>query len=67
MGADGGIGDYTMTPKENFKDPLTRIVNEAVRIEEQERDPKVISLNTKREYYGAQFVRPVFEKGAREW
>ena len=67
VGREGGVKDYKMEPKERFREPLTRIMNEAVRIEMQEKDPKVISLNSKREYFGAQFISPVFEKGVREW
>ena len=37
-----GLSDYSMTVTGTFKDPLTRILDEAVKIKDFEDDPKVI-------------------------
>ena len=48
---------------DSFKVALSRIIGEAVKIEEQEKNKKVLSLNSKSEYFRAQYIRPTFEKG----
>ena len=63
IGSGGGITDYSMECLSTFKKPLTRILEEAVRIQRQSEDPKTISLNSKMEYFGSEYVRTVFTKG----
>ena len=58
-----GKTDFKMTPLERSRNCLTRIVNEAVRIRKNEGDPKTVSMNSKMEYFGAEYVRPSYSKG----
>ena len=58
-----GVKDYSMGPIARCKDPMTRILTEAVYIQSNEADVKTQSLNSKIEYYGAEYVRPSFSKG----
>ena len=63
MGEDGGKTDYKMKVLNTFKDSLTRILEEAVRIQKQSEDPTIKSMNSKMEYFGSEYVRTVFMKG----
>ena len=63
IGHDRGSHDFTMKRLSTFKDPLTRIIEEAVEIKEQEDDRNVRSLNSRQEYFGAELVRSSFFKG----
>ena len=47
----------------HFRESLTRVLEEAVRIQEVDSDPKILIMNSKFEYYGPQDVRPAFTKG----
>ena len=68
MGGEGGIFDFKMEALNRFRDPLTRILEEAVRIQEIDGDPRVKMMNSKMEHYGPQYVRPEFTKGpADRW
>ena len=58
-----GETDFRMKPVEKFRDPITRILHEAVRIQQNEVDPKTLNLNSKMEYFGPEYVRPNFSKG----
>ena len=60
-----GLNDYSMKVTGTFKDPLTRILDEAVRIKDLEDDPKVNCLNSKGEYYQSQYIRTCYKKGAQ--
>ena len=63
-----GQNDYKMVPLERCKEPLGRVLTEAVHIQKNEEDPKTISLNSKMEYFGSEMVRPSFSKGpADQW
>ena len=55
--------DYKMEQVNQFQDPLTRILQEAVTIQRNETDEKTENLNSKMEYYGPEYVRPSFSKG----
>ena len=63
FGEDGGKKDYRMTRIATYEKALTRILEEAVLIQKADGDEKVECLNTKEEYYGAEFIRPCFPKG----
>ena len=63
MGEDGGRTDYKMKVLNTFKESLTRILEEAVRIQKQSEDPSIKSMNSKMEYFGSEYVRTVFMKG----
>ena len=58
-----GESDYKMEQVNQFQDPLTRILQEAVTIQRNETDEKTENLNSKMEYYGPEYVRPSFSKG----
>ena len=62
-GVNGGIGDYKMEVKKSFKEPLSRVIEEAVRIQEADRNPKVECLKSRHEYFRSEYVRPAFFKG----
>ena len=63
MGNDGGKTDFKMEHISSYKGSLPRIIEEAVLIQELEEDSNVECLNTKEEYYCAEFMRPCFPKG----
>ena len=63
IGVGGGVKDYKMEVLDIYKEALTRIIGEAVRIEEQEKNKKVLSLNSKSEYFRSQYICPTFEEG----
>ena len=63
MGTDRGVRDYFMTRHSSFKDPLTRILEEAVLIKRQEGDSRILSLNTRAEYFGSQMTSVVIRRG----
>ena len=68
LGVGGGINDFSMEALNRGMGPLNRVLEEAVRIQEIDSDPKIKVLNSKLEYYGAQYVRPAFVKGpADHW
>ena len=48
-----------------FKDPLTRILDEAVRIKDLEDDPAANCLNSKGEYFQSQYIRTSYTKGTQ--
>ena len=58
-----GEADYKMEPLSRCKDSFTRIIQEAVLIQKNESDPKTDNLNSKMEYFGAEYIRPTFSKG----
>ena len=63
-----GEKDYKMNMVERFKDALPRILTEAVLIQHNETSSKTENLNSKMEYYGAEYVRPSYSKGpADQW
>ena len=63
IGNGNGICDYKMESLNHFRESLTRVLEEAVRIQEVDSDPKILMMNSKFEYYGPQDVRPAFTKG----
>ena len=63
FGDKGGMGDFSLEHISTFKDNLTRILEEAVLIQALEEDDKVECLNSKAEYFGAEYVPPCFPKG----
>ena len=68
LGADRGISDFKMEALSQQREALDRILEEAVRIKAITSDPKINVLNSKMEYYGAQYVRSAFAKGpADQW
>ena len=52
-----------MKPVERFRDPLTQILHEAVRIQQNEGDPMTLNMNSQMEYFRPEYVRPSFSKG----
>ena len=58
-----GDSDYKMELINRPREPLNRILEEAVHIQRNEGDPKTKSLNSKMEYFVAEYVRPSFTKG----
>ena len=63
-----GEKDFKMDSVERFRDALPRILTEAVLIQHNEVDKKTESLNSKMEYFVAEYVRPSFSKGpADQW
>ena len=67
IGEEGGLFDFKMEALNTFRDALPRVVEEAVRIQQIDNDPKVQMLNSKIEYYAPQYVRPAFTKGPAEY
>ena len=65
IGPLNGLKDFSMKVTGTFKDPLTRILNEAVRIKDLEDEPSVNCLNSKGEYYKSQYIRTSYHKGAQ--
>ena len=65
IGPLNGLNDYSMKVTDNFKDPLSRILDEAVRIKDLEDDPSVNCLNSKGEYFQSQYIRTSYQKGAQ--
>ena len=63
FGDDGGRKDFSMRRIATYKKCLLRILEEAVLIQEIDGDEKVECLNSKDEYFGAEFIRPCFPKG----
>ena len=60
------IGDYKIKLLKSFEKPLSRVLEEAVQIQNISSDPRIEMLNTKIEYYTPQYVRPIFVKGPAE-
>ena len=65
IGSLNGLNDYSMKVTGTFKDPLSRILDEAVRIKDLEDDPSVNCLNSKGEYFQSQYIRTSYQKGAQ--
>lgn len=65
MGPDRGIGDYSMEVTKSFRDPFTRIIDEAIGVKMAEDDPGVDCQNSKGEYFQPQFTRVVYSRGTR--
>ena len=67
---DGVIGDpnrdFVFGVTSTHRLALNRILDEAVRIQEGDANPNVISLNSRHEYFAPQFVRPAFQKGPED-
>ena len=63
IGTNKGAGDYKMKPLNKFNSALTRVLEEAVRIQQLESDPKLDNSNSRFEYFGPEYVRPSFTKG----
>ena len=63
-GPNGGLEDFTMKVTKTFQDPLTRILDEVVRIKDLEDNNNFMCLNTKEEYYQSQYIRITYSKGA---
>ena len=67
-GEKNGLFEFKMEALIRCKKASTRIVSEAVRIKQIDGDPKVEMLNSKIEFYGAQYVRASYSKGpAEQW
>ena len=73
IGDQGGLGDYKMEVVSRFSDPMSRILEEAVRIREAEsldlgwseaNGKRTICLNGKLEYFQSQMVNTNFSKGS---
>ena len=58
-----GTADFKMELLSRPRDTLVRILQEAVYIQKNESDEKTESLNSKMEYFGAEYIRPSFSKG----
>ena len=58
-----GDKDFRMEPVDSFRDPLPRILQEAVLIQHNESNPRTKNLNSKMEYFGPEYIRPAFAKG----
>ena len=58
-----GTNDFKMEQLARPKDTLVRVLQEAILIQKKESDPKTINLNSKMEYFGAEYIRPSFTKG----
>ena len=65
IGPHNGLNDYSMKVTGTFNDPLSRILNEAVKIKNLEDDPSIKCLNSKREYYQSQYIRTSYQKGTQ--
>ena len=75
LGEQGGLTDYKMEVVGRFRDPLSRILDEAIRIKDAEMkeknlpvpdQKKVICMNSKLDYFKSQAVHTTFGKGARK-
>ena len=61
LGAEQGVAKSRMEPIDRDRDPLTRILHEAICIQHNENDPKV-------EYFGLEYLLASFSKGrADQW
>ena len=63
FGDCGGKTDFSMKRIASYTKCLPRILEEAVLIQRLENDEKIQCLNSKEEYYGAEYIRPCFPKG----
>ena len=64
MGPNGGLLDYTMEVVATGQKPLTRVIDEGIRVKDLENDTKIDCLNSKSEYYQAEFIRVSYTRGA---
>ena len=62
IGENKGAKDYKMKPLNKFKKSLTRVIEEAVRIQQLESDPNLENLNSRLEYFAPKYGRPSFTK-----
>ena len=58
--------DFKFSVIESHRDSLNRVLGEAVHIQVMTADPKMLSLNSRNEYFTPQMVRPIFVKGPEE-
>ena len=65
LGPLSGLNDYSMKVTGVFKDPLSRILDEAVRIKDLEDDPAANCRNSKGEYFQRQYIRTSYTKGTQ--
>ena len=63
MGENNGAKDFQMKKLHTYRHPLDRILEEAVLIQRLEGSKTVECLNSKEEYFGAEYIRPCFPKG----
>ena len=63
MGENNGAKDFQMKKLHTYRHPLDRILEEAVLIQRLEGNKTVECLNSKEEYFGAEYIRPCFPKG----
>ena len=68
-----GLRDYKMEVVGRFRDPLSRILDEAIRIKDAEikeknvlDEKKIVCLNSKLDYFKSQAVHTTFSKGAKK-
>ena len=60
---DSTVSDYNYKVVSSQREPLNRVLDEAVHIQMSSADPRVLSLNSRAEYFAPQYVRPGFFKG----
>ena len=58
--------DFKFNVIESHRDSLNRVLGEAVHIQAMTADPKMLSMNSRNEYFTPQMVRPIFVKGPEE-
>ena len=57
------VGDYEYNILNSHREPLNRVLGEAVQIKTSTKNPMVISMNSRIEYFAPQYVAPVYIKG----
>ena len=64
---DNFVKDFSYKVIGNHRDNLNRILDEAVQIQNISSNISINSMNSRNEYFSAQYVRPSFSKGPGEW
>ena len=57
------VGDYDYKVISSHRESLNRVLDEAVHIQASSKNPMVVSMNSRMEYFAPQYVAPSYHKG----